>query len=139
MRFHSQIHNAFLFAGIAGTLLSAGLSLQFWLLELDAMITSSRLVCEQPLNNRCTTRFEGKSLNEDNVDLTSKLTEFPLSELVVGNSIRKEKYAIQYFVNGKRENWKFLWYHLIVLIPSVMSVLFWYSLNDRFTKLMGPN
>lgn len=70
---------------------------------LNGVIVTSKTDCVQPYNNRCATEYVVESADHAHVVYVAGPTDASLRRrLPVGTRIRKDKWSLTYFVNGKK-------------------------------------
>ena len=70
---------------------------------LNGVIVSSKTYCVQPYNNRCDTEYVVESQDHARIAYVAGPTDASLKRrLPAGTQIRKDKWSLAYFVNGKK-------------------------------------
>jgi hypothetical protein len=100
-------HNILLVAGIVGCLFLLKVLFDQLYSEYDFKILAIELNCQQPLNNRCTYEYSVKRKDGSLSKIGLSGYMFRSEELVVGNSIAKNKFSFGYQVNGEKSTWGF--------------------------------
>ena len=105
--------------------------------SLEFKIQSSYSACEQPLNNRCTTHYLVESKDGKVADFVPgrELDGFALQK---GVEVYKVPFSLTYSLNGKTEQWPFLWQHALAFIFGVLGMLVWSRIGGpRVLKAWG--
>jgi len=100
-----QIWGVDFVVGLAVLLAAAWIAFGHFRAEYNFTIEDRLTQCEQPLNNRCDYVYRVReATGEEHV---IGLAEFrpDAADLAAGNSIRKRKDALSYFVNGREVQW----------------------------------
>ncbi len=133
-RFVDGPHNVLLYGaciGIAAAFLYTG---NAFVAVADFSVIDSEFVCQQPLNNRCVTRYKVKDVGS----LFTRTYEpygyqFSADDLATGYRVSKRLFSFSYFINGRERYWIYGPEMLIVLLSSVVVIAIWY----RWTKALG--
>jgi hypothetical protein len=123
--FADGLHNIFGIAGVMGLIFTiASFSQHLWS-EIDGVVQSKQVVCEQPLNNRCTEVYVIRTPDGSSRSLELSGYGFRSEEFEVGKQIRKEKFELAYVVDGKRVDWRYAAGHLTAGLLSVLILAWW--------------
>ncbi len=124
-------HNIFFVAGIIGFLICLeGLFCELYF-DYDIRILGVQLICEQPLNNRCFYQYLVKQGDGTLNRVKFHGYMFRDNELVVGNTIKKDKLSFEYQVNGSKVSWEFAGHYVTILLFSVLVFALWRRLTPR--------
>lgn len=127
-------HNVLLYGASVGIIAASLFTGNAFVTAYNFSVLSSELVCEQPLNNRCVTRYKVK-------DVGSSLTRdyepsgylFRSDDLNNGNQVLKQPFSFSYFINGEERHWIYGSTMLVDLLVSVVALAIWY----RFAKALS--
>jgi hypothetical protein len=126
-------HNVLLYGACIGIVVASLFTGYAFVTADNFSILGSELICEQPLNNRCVTRYKvidaGSSLTR-NYEPSGYL--FQSDDLETGNQVLKQPFSFTYFINGQERRWNYGFVMLIDLLLSVVALVVWY----RFTKAL---
>lgn len=124
-------HNILFVASIVGVLFFLAALFHQLCFEYDFKILAIEIKCEQPLNNRCIYEYsvESKDGFLGKIELDGYM--FRSEELVVGNSIKKNKLSFEYQVNGKKMVWGFGSRYLMILFFSLLALGLWRYLTPK--------
>jgi hypothetical protein len=118
---------------VIGSIMMIGISsarlIKFYLLIDEFKVKESRLVCEQPLNNRCVVHYKIDRLGKESGDFVPFGDQFVSHPLNIGLTFKKINYGFSYELNDRRERWPALWTQLITAGLGCLGVLAWYALG----------
>ncbi|MEP6633649.1 MAG: hypothetical protein ABJA62_05510 [Luteimonas sp.] len=126
----SGFHNILLVIGVVSLFFIAEAFIHQWLLTCDAVIVKVSLVCEQPLNNRCQYEYIGRNESGDlsKIELGFTVNE---DEVRPGDAIKKDKFGLKYYFNGRRHEWQFSSFYVQIFLLSLFSFFLWRYLTVR--------
>lgn len=130
--FVEGLHNVFfLVATILAILSIVSLVAQYYA-AFNFVILKIDRTCEQPpLNNRCVDHYLVKRKDGSSETLMPSAYKFRESELVVGNSLMKEKFSLDYWVNERKVQWAYLTLHLVGIALSFILFVWWQYLSKE--------
>lgn len=72
-------------------------------IEIDGLIVGSEVVCQQPKNNRCVTKYQFKGVvDKAQFEYSAGPTESSLPhDLAMGASVKKHRWELTYEIDGK--------------------------------------
>ena len=120
---------ALLVWSLVATWISCYETFYFWHLSIDSTIATTQLVCEMPLKNRCVTHYITKNSDGTVGELVPFGYQFEPKALRGGAHIFKHSNGFSYWVNGKAEQWPFLWQHICVSIGGLLGLCIWAALK----------
>ena len=129
------LHNAFFVVAVVGTIFTlVSLVAQFYA-TFDFVILKIDRICEQPLNNRCVDHYLVKRKDGGYETLTPSAYKFRESELVTGNSLKKNRFALRYEVNGRSVRWDYFTLHVMGIGLSGLIFVWWQYLSRKLGSM----
>ena len=104
--------------------------IRFFDYEVDGIIVENKLVCEQPLNNRCS--YNTKVRLPDNKIETLK-GGFENKDTQIGASIKKRRFSFDYVADNNTVRFPFLWHHLRISLLGLVFILFWSWYRKKYS------
>jgi len=132
--FVEGLHNAIFIASAVGILFSTISLITHIFSEFDFTVLKIETICEKPLNNRCVDHYSVINKNGASVDLTLSAYKLRPNEVVVGNSLKKDRFSLEYWVNGKKVQWEYFFLHIMVITMSVLCFIWWQYLSRKITE-----
>lgn len=133
--FTDNFHNIFFIVAVVGLLFTLTSLIMHIYSAFDFTILKIDRICEQPLNNRCVDYYLVSRKNGSSGILTFPAYKFQESELVVGNSIRKDRFMVAYWVNGKKVQWRYLTLHVVGIAASCLIFVWWQYLSRKLAGI----
>ena len=108
--------------------ISFSITFDFILLKADFVISSTSLICEQPLNNKCVTHYKVVTSDSLSMDFVPLGEEFHIGELAINNHVEKRRFSLHYKINGIDKNWQYSHDMLAKFVIGVMGLIIRYLL-----------
>lgn len=102
---------------------------RFFVLTDEFRVDGSRLVCEQPRNNRCVMHYTIDRPGMGADDFVPFGEQFSFYPLESGLSFKKNRRGFTYELNGRTERWPALWGQLRMLALGFLGLLVWFAIG----------
>lgn len=124
--FVKGLHNIILYVGIMLFYpLFYGLYYEMYY-DWDFRVLGVSIVCEQPLNNRCSNEYQVVNSDGTSSKIPShQLVAFDPDDLRIGNVVKKNKFSFEAEVNGTRKFWPEAGQTIAILALQLLAVGIW--------------
>jgi hypothetical protein len=131
-----------MFVLVAGALMALGsatlYAVYFAIDQFDYRVVSSRLVCAQPLNNRCSTHYSIREAGANApTDYVTYGYQFAEGDLQPGNELRKTGIGFAYFVNERMKTWSHGHELSLWVLGALVALLISYRLRSYLPRHPG--